>query len=276
MNSFAIFVNTCDKFEDCWLPFFKLFSTYWPGYKGVIYLNTDYKDFKYPGLNIVCLKNAEAKQDAHKITWSECLIRGLTNIENEVVLYLQEDYFLKGAVQGKLISEYAELIRKSDVACIHLTDQNTSGPFIRSSPYHNLWIIGIDAPYRVSCQAALWNKERLLTYLKKYESAWNFEEFGTKRSRLKKDTFLTVDRNMVKINEFEIIPYVFTGIVQGKWFEEVIPLFEEHDISVDYSIRGFVGARMPKPFLKKVEYKLSKVPVIIRSYLDLLLLYYNL
>jgi hypothetical protein len=272
MNSFAIFVNTCDKFEDCWLPFFKLFKVFWPDYEGKIYLNTDYKEFRYTGLNIISIKNAEGKQDADNITWSECLRRGLNAVDSDVVLYLQEDYFLKGQVQDSLIQKYADLIKYNQVDCIHLTDQNTEGPIINNSPYPGLSTIGYNASYRVSCQAALWNKNTLLDYIRPYESAWNFEEFGTKRSKIKKDQFLTVDRNIVKLNENELIPYVFTGIIQGRWFEEVIPLFSKYEISVDYSIRGFVNARAPKPFWRKVEYQLLKIPVTIRSYFELLFL----
>jgi hypothetical protein len=272
MTSFAIFVNTCDKFEDCWVPFFKLFSTYWPDYDGEIYLNTDYKEFKYPGLNIISIKNAAVKQDAAIITWSECLRRGLNAVKNDVVLYLQEDYFLKGNVQHGIIQNYAGLIEDKKVDCIHLTDQNTSGPIIHNSPFPGLWTIGYDASYRVSCQAALWNKKVLQEYIRPYESAWNFEEFGTKRSKIKKHHFLTVDRSIVKLNEYELIPYVFTGIIQGRWFEEVVPLFNKHSIAIDYSLRGFVDSRTPKSFRKKVEYSLLKIPISIRSYFELLFL----
>ena len=69
-NKYAILVNTCDKFEDCWEPFFKLFALYWPDYKGPIYLNTEYKTFTYGNLNIISLKICEKKKDHSEITWS--------------------------------------------------------------------------------------------------------------------------------------------------------------------------------------------------------------
>lgn len=46
---YSILVNTCDKFEDCWNPFFKLFFLFWPDYNGVIYLNTEYKEYSVRG-----------------------------------------------------------------------------------------------------------------------------------------------------------------------------------------------------------------------------------
>ena len=53
---YSVLVNTCDKFEDCWNPFFKLFCMYWQDYKGKIYLNTEYKDYSFPGLDIISVK----------------------------------------------------------------------------------------------------------------------------------------------------------------------------------------------------------------------------
>lgn len=55
---YSILINTCDKFEDCWNPFFKLWSIFWKDCKGHIFLNTEYKDFSYPGLNIKAVKGA--------------------------------------------------------------------------------------------------------------------------------------------------------------------------------------------------------------------------
>lgn len=42
---YALLVNTCDKFEDCWIPFFSLLKKYWPDCSGKIYLNTEYKSY---------------------------------------------------------------------------------------------------------------------------------------------------------------------------------------------------------------------------------------
>jgi len=129
MNNFAIFVNTTDRFEDCWEPFFKLFSVYWPGFKGKIYLNTEYKTYQYPGLDIVSIKNCETTKDADKATWSECLYRGWTAVDNEVILYMQEDYFFNAPVNNDEIEKYAAFIRKENISCLHLTHASGNGPF---------------------------------------------------------------------------------------------------------------------------------------------------
>ena len=74
---YAILINSTDSFEDCWHPFFKLFSKFWPNYEGKIYLNTETKDFKYHELDIVCIKN-NISPPAKKNTWSERFSRRAT------------------------------------------------------------------------------------------------------------------------------------------------------------------------------------------------------
>ena len=83
-------------------------------------------------------------------------------------------------------------------------------------------------PYRISCQSALWRKKELLTLLRDRENAWEFEMFGSTRSAALGHRYLQVSKDYVRLNQFEIIPYVFTGIIKGKWFREVPALFKEN------------------------------------------------
>src|SRR5688572_20936347 len=99
MNSlYSIVVNTTDSFEDCWQPFFKLFDKYWAGSKPSIFLNTETKDFSYSGLDITCSKVAGSNPTS-RIAWGECLLRCLEKIDTEMILYLQEDYFINAPVR---------------------------------------------------------------------------------------------------------------------------------------------------------------------------------
>ena len=271
-NKFSILVNTCDKFDDCWNPFFKLFSTFWKSYKGKIYLNTEYKNYSYKNLNIISVKGCEEKQDANLITWSECLKRALESMEEDVVLYLQEDYFFKDNVENDIVEQYVDLMDNNEnIHCIHLTDQAVKGSK-ESKEYEGLNIVDLKQRYRISCQAALWRKDVLLGYIRTYESAWEFEEFGSQRAERLQHKFYVVkavnNRNL-ELNEFEIIPYIFTGIVQGRWFEEVVPHFRKHNINIDYSIRGFVKEAPRRSLKTKLYSKWKRLPALIKNFLDL-------
>ena len=270
--NFSILVNTCDKFEDCWFPFFKLWSIYWPDCKNNIYLNTEYKDFYYPGLNLISLKNC-TKHNIPKnkrATWSQCLKWALEAIDKDIILYMQEDYFLKDKVKSDLIEKYVDLMLKHPtIKCIHLTDQAVLSE--GNSQYDtSLKNVIYKQRYRVSCQAALWRKEELLSIIREYENAWEFEEFGSQRSSVLAHEYLVVNDEFVKLDQFEIIPYIFTGIIQGKWYEKVVPLFKKHDIKIDYNILGFVNKNSKKPIIKRINYRLKKIFKICRNKVEII------
>ena len=48
------------------------------------------------------------------------------------------------------------------------------------------------------------------------------------------------------------MPYIFTGIIKGKWKNEVPPLFDKYNIVIDYSLRGFVDDKLENGVYKKL------------------------
>ena len=108
-------------------------------------------------------------------------------------------------------------------------------------------------------------------YIRRYETAWNFEWWGSKRAAILNPKFYVLDRNWVKTNEFEIIPYIFTGVIGGKWFREVIELFDKNNIKMDFSRRGFYESQK-RTFWKKNYSKTKNLPQNFLSYSDLILL----
>lgn len=264
---FSILINTTDTFEDCWFPFFTLFKKYWPDYTGKIYLNTETKVYTHDGLNIISLQNNKNTPNK-KITWSECLIRALNLIDEEIVLYMQEDYFLKDFVKNDIVQNFDQLMHyNKKIDCIHLTD--ACGHLAETSKYHD-YLQHLISPqrYLTNCQAAFWRKRTLLSLIRSHENAWQFEEFGSIRAEKLKPVFLGVARTWVKHDQFEIIPYVFTGIIQGRWFEPVVELFKKHDIIIDFSIRGFVNQAPKRSIQTKIKYRLNRLPVLIKHWFE--------
>lgn len=244
---YSILVNTCDKFDDCWDPFFKLLTIYWPDCKEKIYLNTEYKDYSFGDLDITAVKGSfEHNIPKGKYpTWSQCLIWALEKIETPIILYMQEDYFLKDKVKSDIIDRYVEIMEKdSMLKCIYIS--NPSVWHTEPSEYENLHYVAVNQNYRVSCQAALWKKDELLALLRARENAWYFEIYGSQRSGVLAHKYLGVPRSYVYNGQFEILPYIYTGIVKGQWLREVVPLFTNHQIEIDFSLRGFVGDSVPK------------------------------
>ena len=258
---YSIIVNSTDSFEDCWFPFFLLFKKFWHNYNGNIYLNTETKDFYFPGLNILPIKNNIETPDK-KITWSQCLIKAIEKIETDIILYLQEDYFINNYVNYNQISEFVNLMSRENISCIHLTPYGPGGPYLPTL-YNKLYLVSQKAPYRICTQAALWKKEVLKKYLRHHENAWQFEIYGTKRSYRKKDTFYCINSNIFNNGEL-IISYYPTGIIHGRWNKEaVFKLFNENKIHIDFEERGFFSSKV-KSSRKKIT--INKIINRIRSY----------
>ena len=111
------------------------------------------------------------------------------------------------------------------------------------------------------------------SYLRKHESAWHFEYYGTKRSSKKNDKFYVVNTKQFGCGKNEILPYVFTGIIKGKWNEKVKPLFLKHNIEIDFNKRGFFNPEISKKtFIGKLRgLNFSKLKSIFKSELDLMI-----
>jgi hypothetical protein len=237
-KNLTILVNTSDGFEDCWIPFFTLFKKYWPQCDAKILLNTELKDFSFPGLDIQTTRVND--NISKKLTWSECLIKALNMVDTPFVLYLQEDYFIERAVNNKTINEFVDLMfHQKEIKYIGLTNNGNCPPFLNFEQDPRLKIVSRNSKYRISTQAALWDKETLLSYLIPDENGWMFEIFATKRAKKRDDLFLTINRDLFKDDCNSIIFYQLTGIVKGKWIKTMPKLFKKEGIDIDFTIRGF-------------------------------------
>jgi len=243
-NDLTIFVNTSDSFEDCWDPFFTLFTRFWPNCNFPILLNTETKDYSFNGLNIVCAKVALGEN--RRLTWSECLLRALEVVKTPYILYLQEDYFLDGNVRVNELEKLLFLMRDGEADVIRLSEAIDAGPWGEVDEAL-IWQVSKKAKYQLSLQAALWRKAFLLNQVRVHESPWQLESFGSMRLRRQNNKIFCVNRDLYSGENKEIFPYTPTGVIAGKWVENIVePLFAEHKIAVDFSQRGFYDASKRK------------------------------
>lgn len=236
-NKITILVNSSDNFEDCWNPFFILFKKNWANCTYPIFLNTEFKEYSIDGLNILSTKSHKNTND-RKLTWSECLINAVKQIDSPLILYFQEDYFLDMPVKVDFIEKVAAIMLENpEIKRVGLVTTDSIGKLYQSD-YRELWEISNNARYRISTQTSLWRQETLLSYLRPEENGWMFEIFGTWRSKKRKEKFLTLNRDLFS-GDAKKVSYLHTGIIKGKWHPEIPKLFLENNIKVDFSIRGF-------------------------------------
>ncbi len=233
----TVFVNSSDGFVDCWPPFFHLLDHFWPEH-GPVLLNTEQRTWPEAPSYVRC--SQVALGEAKRLTWSECVIRGLRQIETPLLLYFQEDYFLECQVRHDIVeAAVAKMMADPTIGHIALTRHGSEPPF---EPYPDpaYQAIRTRARYRISTQAALWRRDVLLSYLDPVENGWMFEILGTLRARRRPDTLLAARYDDAAGGP--AIDYTHTGIIKGAWHPAMPALFAEHGISIDFDRRGFYVA----------------------------------
>ena len=84
-------INSCDKYEDAWHPFFECLWHFAGEIPYPIILNTETKQFSSPRYSILCINTGTKKH----MSWSERLLRVLDSVKTDFIFFLLEDYFLK-------------------------------------------------------------------------------------------------------------------------------------------------------------------------------------
>lgn len=260
-DNFSILINSTDSFEDCWEPFFKLFVKYWPDYKGKIYLNTETKIFSYPNLNIECLLVGKYF-NKKKISWSESLIKALELIKTDYILFWLEDLFLKDCVRQDVISNFLEIMKKENITYIGLGGNSAN---FAPTKYKQLWKMNNNSPYKISLLPSLWEKKEMIKYIRKHETPWQMETYGSQRADFYNDNFWAANFDMY--GENNIIPYPRrTGIVRGKWNKETIEVFKANNIEIDFSKRGlYEPENIKKDYSKYLKYDYYKTRLLSES-----------
>lgn len=176
----AFVLSSCDKCCDLWEPFFTLVKRHWPDFDYRVYLCTDSKQFSSEGFDVSCPLNMRADS-----TWSENLMALLEQVDEEYVLLMLEDFWLKVDVDINRLHRYEQMMQEDKnigfICLVHQLEPSEENPI--SSDYPELIEYGFRTPYRVTTQAGLWRRDYLQSLLRRHESAWWFEMFGSKRSR---------------------------------------------------------------------------------------------
>ena len=272
LDDLGIIVNSCDSYSDAWEPFFKLFSIYWPDCKCPLYLNSEFKDYSWPGLDVRVIKTGGNGTEPIP-SWSDRLLQVLRTIDKPYVLYLQEDYFLNAPVRVDVIREFLRIMKAENYSTINLMEVGGNRGITPSEKYPMLCKVPQNGNYRINTQSGIWKRERLMAYLKAGESVWDFERKGTLRAQNTEDSFYCQNPQMFNKDGSYIYPYVRTGIVRAKWFAPaVVDLFNQHNIKVDFTKRGFYApgffGRKKQSVRSMVRRQLMESPILRTIFRD--------
>ena len=227
----TLLINSCDAYEDIWPAFFALLQKNWTCPWPVV-MNTETKDVCIDGLQV---RTLNLYLDKPAPAWAGRLLDTLAAIDTEYVFVVLEDFFLTAPVDQAALDACLEAMRRNpDIAVFSFYP--APGDNIPSTEYPGYELRAQVAPFRFNCQAAIWRKARLESFLQPEESAWAWEQTGNLRSYDVPDAFYSVIDK--KDSPFPYDPFEH-GVYNGKWLESVPALFAANGIGMDFTRRGF-------------------------------------
>ncbi len=140
-------------------------------------------------------------------SWSGSLRSFLNQLDSENVLLMLEDFYLCETVSTANVLKQLAALRSLGGVVVRLHPDPPPAIKIKGFPQlreqHRL------APFRVSLQASIWNRQALLDLLREGESPWQFEAQGTLRSQAQPRGFYCARK--------QALPYRQV-IERGEWF----------------------------------------------------------
>jgi hypothetical protein len=116
--------------------------------------------------------------------WTTMMVHALRQVKTNRLLLMLADYWLAYPVDVGAVSQFAGYLDQYGAQHIRLqrsdpVAQQSIGPF---EPDPRLFVFAPYASYRISLQAALWDKSTLVRLLRGRENPWEFETRASYRS----------------------------------------------------------------------------------------------
>lgn len=195
----SIIVSSCDAYEDLWKPFINTFYTNWSDCDFKKYFITETKELvNNDFFTIKC---------GLKKNWTDRLLYSLSIIDDDYIILMLEDFFLRSKIDNIKIHYFVKYIQKYNLNMIRLIKRPEG--YSSNIKHPELMEIEMNDLFRVSTQATIWNKNVLKNLLCKNENIWEFELNGTIRSQ-SFNNFFCVKEN--------VMTYQHHVVERGKWF----------------------------------------------------------
>ena len=230
---YPIVIMSCDGYRDVWPPMVASFERFWPDCPFPIYLCSEMEEFEHSKIGAIKV--------GRSMGWSEMLIEVAGRLTSPNIIYLQEDYILKGPIKTSAIEELLSFYEKNKAAYLRLIPFPPPDRLIEGAP--NVGVIEKGSQYRTSLQAAVWDRAILLSILDPRENGWEFEKNSVSRSDLIDRPFFSVGVNASDPNKNHHrypLDYYSTAILQGKWQKEGVKILRKAGIPINTKKRGYL------------------------------------
>lgn len=135
-------------------------------------------DKKYPGVMF---------RHTGNVPWADGLIDFLNAIPSSYIIYQHEDYFLTEKTNAELLYKLIAICKKNNFNLLKCCGwwagfMSDEAPFKEAFEFgENIWRYNNDSPYLISHQTSIWEKNFLVTTLRRGETPWQHELAGTAR-----------------------------------------------------------------------------------------------
>ena len=215
-----IVVPSCDKCADLFDVFHHCIEKYYPNHPEIIYIT---ETIKNPYYKTIC-KNYSLEK------WTVKIREALKEIDDEQILIIVDDYFIRQPVDKKRI-EYLSNQLKGNIACFYFEksyDENDEETNIEGMKRRQH-----GSEYEVAISCGLWDRNKLIDVLYGEYNPWDVEFRSDGRGY---DYYINSGDYII---DWGYVTWIPTGVFRGKWCRNLIPFFEKEGIEIDYSKRGF-------------------------------------
>lgn len=224
---YTVFVDTSDSYSDIWSLFFDMFTLYWPDFKGIIYLNTEFKTFHHEGLNIICT------QVGKRVDYGKYNLAGLNKIDAEWIMYFPVDCIFMGEVNKDRLDRYLRFFKEKDIDSFCLAHQNYR--LLEQTDVKGVSMVIPPTQDMFTTQIAFWKKTTFCKLILPHENPWTLEWYGSKRANKMK-----IKLACPTTNEDNPLNYDLNGCLgRGKWLKNAIEHLNQLNYKIDFDRRGF-------------------------------------
>ena len=250
----AIVISSCDLYSDCWKPLFHSIKKYWSDCPYPIYLICNEKDSDD--------EMVKAIKVGEHLGWGSNTEKALHHVNEEYVLYLQEDYFLGSPMSTQAVEDHVKFCIENNVDYIRL-----EAPYRDSSPWPtngDYSVDSIDKKYALCLQPSIWKKSTLHKFCIEGWTGWDYE---AKICQYVKDNNIDIKSVVVNSNRKPAIGFPMvegTGIRKGIWTREGYKYLIENGFVSEANGRKVEGKFMS--WCMRQHHPLLRIPcaVIIR------------
>lgn len=214
-----IFVCGCDKNEDLFEPFHHCIEKYWPNHPKIFYST---ETIKNPFYETICV-------DIPLDKWTKRIRDSLAQVEDDAILLLMDDIFIRAPVDEKRI-EYAKNLLGGNIALVNLEKE-------WDKINEDVGLAGFKrrtkGMFRISLMCGIWDRLKLIDILDEDSDPWAVENAQRTKGY---DYYINSGNDII---DFGYKTFENCSIMDGKWCRKIIPFFEREGIVIDYSKRGF-------------------------------------